>query len=345
MEIRNPFVPQKRGEYELAEKLRRLRSLRGLTQKQVAQIAGIDESTVRNYELARRMPGPEHINGLAKAYGVVPEAIVAFDDRADQNELLVMAVEFARYYGFRFSYGENYAAMEPTTDFFIEGMKRWAQAYDHMIQDEVGQRDSYELWKDLFCGRFEESEYPSIYPEYDPSDQSSSQRWIIEHFSEALKDMRRIRNLTQGQLAEQSGISKFTLRSYEQGRRLPREAHKHALCDALEIKPCALDVHYFGSPNQAMQYLFLFAQAANMVPVFGEGSCAILRTQGNSIEWALVNLADIVDDLGCNPSAAEQDEFRLWLATYDVYGSENERAAKEAGHFWTDYFTELLPKA
>ena len=82
-----------------------------------------------------------------------------------------------------------------------------------------------------------------------------------------------------------------------------------------------------------------------MVPVSGEGGCAILKTQGNSIEWALVNLADKIDELGCNPSAAEQDELRLWLATYDVYGFENERAAKEAGHFWADYFTELLPKA
>lgn len=58
MEMRNPLLPRERKEYRLAEKLRRLRSLRGLTQKEVAQAAGIDESTVRNYELARRMPKP-----------------------------------------------------------------------------------------------------------------------------------------------------------------------------------------------------------------------------------------------------------------------------------------------
>ena len=58
MEMRNPLLPKERKEYRLAEKLRRLRGLRGLTQKEVAQAASIDESTVRNYELARRMPKP-----------------------------------------------------------------------------------------------------------------------------------------------------------------------------------------------------------------------------------------------------------------------------------------------
>ena len=48
MEMRNPLLPRERKEYRLAEKLRRLRALRGLTQKEVAQAAGIDESTVRN---------------------------------------------------------------------------------------------------------------------------------------------------------------------------------------------------------------------------------------------------------------------------------------------------------
>ena len=58
MEMRNPLLPRERKEYRLAEKLRRLRSLRGLTQREVAQAAGIDESTVRSYEL--RKDGPHN---------------------------------------------------------------------------------------------------------------------------------------------------------------------------------------------------------------------------------------------------------------------------------------------
>ena len=61
MEMRNPLLPRERKEYRLAEKLRRLRSLRGLTQREVAQAAGIDESTVRNYELSVRKADAEMI--------------------------------------------------------------------------------------------------------------------------------------------------------------------------------------------------------------------------------------------------------------------------------------------
>lgn len=48
--MRNPLLPRERKEYHLAEKLRRLRSLRGLNQREVAQAAanltpGNDEET------------------------------------------------------------------------------------------------------------------------------------------------------------------------------------------------------------------------------------------------------------------------------------------------------------
>lgn len=62
--MRNPLLPRGREEYRLAEKLR---SLRGLTQREVAQAAGIDESTVRNYELARRMPKPEQVRSPSRS--------------------------------------------------------------------------------------------------------------------------------------------------------------------------------------------------------------------------------------------------------------------------------------
>ncbi|WP_368156325.1 helix-turn-helix domain-containing protein, partial [Collinsella aerofaciens] len=100
--MRNPLLPRGREEYRLAEKLRQLRSLRGLTQREVAQVAGIDESTVRNYELARRMPKPEQVRSLAAALEVMPEALIPFDPAADHNELFLMTVELADIYGFEF---------------------------------------------------------------------------------------------------------------------------------------------------------------------------------------------------------------------------------------------------
>lgn len=93
-------------------------------------------------------------------------------------------------------------------------------------------------------------------------------------------------------LAEKAGLSLFTLRSYEQGKRMPRAKQMEALCEALGITGAALTRHYFGSPNQAMHYLFTIAGAANLTPENDEETGPRLRTQGNMVEWAFVCLTD-----------------------------------------------------
>lgn len=249
MEMRNPLLPRGREEYRLAEKLRQLRSLRGLTQREVAQVAGIDESTVRNYELARRMPKPEQVRSLAAALEVMPEALIPFDPAADHNELFLMTVELADIYGFEFGYNDDFAYIAPTMDFFIQGIGRWAKAYEAMCKNEGAFRGDYELWKDEFHDHFSKRDYPAAYPDYDSNKPESGQRWMSESFAAALKDMRRIRSLNQEEIAEKAGLSLFTLRSYEQGKRIPRAKQMEALCEALGVTLTALTRHYFGSPN------------------------------------------------------------------------------------------------
>lgn len=143
--MRNPLLPRGREGYRLAEKLRQLRSLRGLTQREVAQVASIDESTVRSYELARRMPKPEHVRSLAAALEVMPEALIPFDPAADHNELFLMTVELADIYGFEFGYNDDFAYIAPTRDVFIQGIGRWAKANEAMCKNEGAFRGDYEL--------------------------------------------------------------------------------------------------------------------------------------------------------------------------------------------------------
>lgn len=344
MEMRNPLLPKERKEYRLAEKLRRLRALRGLTQREVAQAAGIDESTVRNYELARRMPKPEHVRGLAAALEVMPEALIPFDDAADQNELFLMLVEIADAYGFEFGYNGDFAYIAPTRDFFIQGIGRWAKAYEAMRKNEGTFRDDYELWKDEFHDHFGKRDYPAVYPDYDPMKPDSGQRWTSERFASALKDMRRIRGLNQKELAEKAGLSLFTLRSYEQGKRMPRSRQMEALCEALSVTPTALARHYFGSPNQAMHYLFAMAGAANLTPENDQNAGPRLRTQGNVIEWAFVCLTDKLEELKDKPAAERHDELTHWLATFDCADDDTMRVARAAGRLNVGC-TNQLPKA
>lgn len=317
MEMRSPLLPRECKEYRLAEKPRRLKSLRGLTQREVAQTMGIDESTVRNYELVRRMPKPEHVRGLAAALEVMPEALIPFDDAAGRNELFLMTVELADAYGFEFGYSDDFTYIAPTRGFFIQGIGRWAKACEAMHKNEETLRDDYELWKDEFHDRFSKRDYLAVYPDYDPMKPDSGQQWISDRFSAAPKDMCRIRGLNQEELAEKAGSSLFTLRGYEQGKRMPCTKQLEALCEALDITSTALTKHYFGSPK-AMCYLFAIAGAANLTPERNEKTGSRLRTQGNMIEWAFVRFTDKLEEPKDGPATEKRDELTHWLAMFDL---------------------------
>ena len=145
-------------------------------------------------------------------------------------------------------------------------------------------------------------------------------------------------------LAEKAGLSLFTLRSYEQGKRMPRAKQMEALCEALGIIGAALTRHYFGSPNQAMRYLFAIAGAANLTPEKDEEAGPRLRTQGNMIEWAFVCLTDKLEELKGKPATERHDELTHWLATFDCTDDDTMRDARAAGSLNSNN-AKLLPKA
>lgn len=274
----------------------------------------------------------------------MPEALISFDDAADQNELFLMLVEITDAYGFEFGHNGDFAYIAPTRDFFIQGIGRWAKAYEAMRKNEGAFRDNYELWKDEFHDHFSKRDYPAVYPDYDPMKPDSGQRWTSERFASALKDMRRIRGLNQEELAEKAGLSLFTLRSYEQGKRMPRAKQMEALCEALSVTSTALTQHYFGSPNQAMHYLFAIAGAANLTPDNDEEASPRLRTQGNMVEWAFVCLTDKLEELKDKSTTERHDELTHWLATFDCTDDDTMRDARTAGRLNSNN-AKLPPKA
>lgn len=70
------------------------------------------------------------------------------------------------------------------------------------------------------------------------------------------------------------------MRNYELARRIPRAKQMEALCEALGVTSTALTRHYFGSPNQAMHYLFAMAGAANLTPENDQNAGPRLRNTG-----------------------------------------------------------------
>ena len=59
-------------------RIRELRTRRGLLQRELAEMAGVTESAVRNYELGLRTPRPQHLEALARALGVAPAALADY---------------------------------------------------------------------------------------------------------------------------------------------------------------------------------------------------------------------------------------------------------------------------
>ena len=273
------------------------------------------------------MPKPSTSEAWLAALEVMPEALISFDDAADQNELFLMLVEITDAYGFEFGHNGDFAYIAPTRAFFAEGIERWSRAYAEMSRNEEAFREDYELWKDEFHGRFSKQDYPAVYPDYDPMRPDSKQRWLSDRFAAALKDMRRICGFKQEELAERADLNLFTLRSYEQGKRIPRAKQMEALCEALGITSTVLTKHYFGSPDQAIHYLFAIAGAANLTPEKDEETGPRLRIQGNMVEWAFVCLADKLEELKGKPATERHDELTHWLATFDCTDDDTMRDA------------------
>ncbi|MBS6941168.1 MAG: hypothetical protein KH142_06800 [Slackia piriformis] len=118
-----------------------------------------------------------------------------------------------------------------------------------------------------------------------------------------------------------------------------------ALCGALGITDVALSRHYFGSPNQAMHYLFAIAKTANLTLEDDAEAGPRLRAQGNMMEWGFVCLANRIEELKAEPTAARQEDFAFWIATFNLMGEEEDRAFKKSGRRQTNALTELPPKA
>ena len=70
----------------LAENLKKLRNLRGLSQESLADLAGIDRTYVSLLERRRYAATVDVIENLARALNVEPEQLLRIDVSADIDE-------------------------------------------------------------------------------------------------------------------------------------------------------------------------------------------------------------------------------------------------------------------
>jgi transcriptional regulator with XRE-family HTH domain len=84
--------------HPLGAKIRKFRKLKGFTQKQLGEMCGFNESTIRNYELGNRYPDEEALTTIADALGIDRFAI-ADPDPSDVYGMLQILFEAESRYG------------------------------------------------------------------------------------------------------------------------------------------------------------------------------------------------------------------------------------------------------
>lgn len=130
--------------------IRRLRERRGMTQRELAQAAGLGESALRSYELGARYPKERHFEPLAKALRVRPEVFVVDEI---ENELQLIHALFNL---------EEHFAIHPSTDgsslieatgagFLPKAFCEWGQKYRQLEEGAIT-AEEYREWKDTYTG-------------------------------------------------------------------------------------------------------------------------------------------------------------------------------------------------
>ena len=305
----------------MARKIRRLRTMRGLTQKQLADLIGVDEAAIRNYEIQKASPKQAHIDKLAEALGVRPESLRIYDMGAGDSITANALFQLSEIYGIEPHGCSEYAYLRLTHNSLNDMLARWASQYSHLRSGDISQ-DEYDIWKDCLAFGFNPSDFPKKYRAGENGVPELIIPWEPFCFSSKLKRMRTERSMTQGEFADLIGIKVGVYRSYEHGRRLPKVSVVAQIAERLNITVGSLSFFDFGSPVQAFHALFQLANEFGLRPDIIEGT-PVLRTQTAGLEQIIDQWASSVE-LSCEKPAS----YLQWKDCYEPDDEDNRLAEK-----------------
>lgn len=78
--------PQDRGDMKIAETLRKARKNRGLTQKQVAEMAGVSIEAYKGWEGGKHSPRSANMGHLAQALGISTDELMKEEEQRSISE-------------------------------------------------------------------------------------------------------------------------------------------------------------------------------------------------------------------------------------------------------------------
>lgn len=84
---------------------------------------------------------------------------------------------------------------------------------------------------------------------------------------ELIKQQRKLKKMTQKQLAEAIGVSEPSIRLYELGKRTPSETIIKQIAEALDVCPEALHAYDTNSSREVLEMLFRLEDEYGLAPV------------------------------------------------------------------------------
>lgn len=140
------------GEFDkkiLGRRILKLRQRKGLTQKHLAEMAGLSESALRSYELGDRNPKEKHLEKIARALQVRPEI---FDDHKIVTNMQVIHVLFNLEDQFDIvpdTENEGSLMALPSNPTLHKALKDWGKAHHQLEAGEIS-KEEYTAWKDTY---------------------------------------------------------------------------------------------------------------------------------------------------------------------------------------------------
>ena len=132
---------------DTGKKIKLIRSFRGLTQKELGDLAGIHEVAIRKYELGKNTPKPEQLRKIAAALNVNVNSLVKFDIEVDGDILpLLFAIDEVFNITIKEIDGNPGLFFDDTS--LIRFLKDW-QAMKELLESGQQTTDNYDIWKTI----------------------------------------------------------------------------------------------------------------------------------------------------------------------------------------------------
>ena len=141
----------------LGQKIRFYRQIAGMTQKELGSACGVNESTIRNYELGNRYPDSDTIFEISNALEISPYVLVTPDPISAASSLQYLfsmektldltptTIDGKVYLEVSSDIDVNDATVAP-----LSNLKRmfshWATMYEKFINEEIDE-ETYLLWQ------------------------------------------------------------------------------------------------------------------------------------------------------------------------------------------------------